>query len=112
MGRNAAVNTAPPSLASSQMPIRTSIRERTTSSTAITANAISAASVRTRRVSSLRLVITRSKTWTMYSGTVSIRRLMTKLKAPMVRNARRQARIAPSRSDGASALEPGVSEGS
>ncbi len=102
----------PPSVAASsgrdsfrsiQTPMRTSRRERTMSIRPISAKDASAAMVSSSSVSWLRLVMTRSKTWIMYMGIVSMSRLITKLNAPMPTSARRQARTTSS-SSGAGAL--------
>ena len=86
-----ALNTRVPNNASSRTPERTSTRERIHSAKAITPNKNRVISDIASSVNSLRLLITRSNTCSMYSVGESISTLATMLKTPTIRNSRRKA---------------------
>ena len=86
-----ALNTRVLSTASSRMPDCTSTRERIHSAKAITSSRNSVISDMASSVSSLRLLITRSNTCSMYSVGASMSTLATMLKTPATMNSRRNA---------------------
>jgi hypothetical protein len=99
-----ASNAIRPRRSSSQPLSFTSARLRRPSRRPSAASAPIAINVRATKVSALRLASTRSNTWSMYSGAVSINRFTNALNAASATNAPRHARMVSARTGALSRL--------